>query len=180
MPTIRILAFRGTGGLFDEEDPHYTEPALIRAGHVALADVIEAVIIGFSPTSEAAEKLGGEKALLLALQKHQAQTGRLQDDTTIFERAQALALQGERTEVLELVVEISEETLATIKSWYNEKKESLYNLPIDEEGEAEFKDGEYNCATFPSFLDIPSPALTGLLRDYLYAMRQKGAKSWTR
>jgi hypothetical protein len=49
MPTIRLLAFRGTGGVFDEDHPNYQEPALIRAGHVALADVIEGKIIGFSP-----------------------------------------------------------------------------------------------------------------------------------
>jgi hypothetical protein len=176
MPIIRLLAFRGTGGVFDEEHDYYQEAGLIRAGHVALADVIEGKIIGFSPTPEAAEALGGEQALLEALGEHIAQAGRLQDDTAIFERAQALANQGERTQVWELPIEVSEATLDAIKSWYNEKKEYLYNFP---DSQGNFPEGEANCATFPKHLSIDVPATTGKLSDYLDAMKLKGAKEWS-
>jgi hypothetical protein len=177
MPIIRLLAFRGTGGVFDDEHDYYQEAALIRAGHVALADVIENKIIGFSPTPEAAEALGGEQALLEALGEHLAQAGRLQDDTAIFERAQALANQGARSQVWELPIEVSDEIFEQIKSWYNEKKEYLYNFPDDE---GLFAEGEANCATFPHQLNLPLPANTGLLKRYISAMQEKGAKLWKR
>jgi hypothetical protein len=177
MPIIRLLAFRGTGGVFDEEHDYYQEAGLIRAGHVALADVIEGKLIGFSPTPEATEALGGEKQLLIELRHHRSQAGCLQDDTAIFERAQVLANQGLRTQVWELPIEITEETLEGIKSWYNEKKEYPYNFP-DLEGN--LAEGKANCATFPLQLGLTIPVNTGKLSDYVDAMRVQGAKRWSK
>ena len=80
MPIIRVLIFRGTGGVYNPDHPYHGEPALVRAGHVGVSGVIEGKIIGFHPTSEAAEAIGGEKELLEALKDKQPQPGRLQDD----------------------------------------------------------------------------------------------------
>lgn len=177
MPQIRIVAFRGTGGVFNEEHPYYQEPGLIRAGHVALADVIGGKVVGFSPTPEAAERLGGERALLLELREHHAQPGCLQDDTTIFERASELAEQGLRTKVLELAVEVSEASIERIKAWYTERKEAQYNFPDDT---GAFVEGEANCATFLGVLGVPLPGQSGKLERFIYAMEAKGAKPWTK
>jgi hypothetical protein len=76
-----------------------------------------------------------------------------------------------------LPIEVSEETLDAIKSWYNEKKEYPYNFPNDE---GQFAEGEANCATFPHELKIPLPANTGLLKRYISAMQEKGARLWKR
>ena len=142
MPVIQIVAFRGAGGLFNEDHTHYKEPGLIRAGHVGLQGVIAGQIIGFSPTPEAAEKLGGEAKLLEALGQYLAQSGRLQDDTAIFRRAHELADKTNgRTTVWEMDVEISEETLQLIREWYNSKRTALYNLP--RQTPPQFSENEY-------------------------------------
>jgi hypothetical protein len=47
VPTIQVLIFRGTGGVYNEDSPHYHEPALVRAGHVGVMGIIEGKIIGF-------------------------------------------------------------------------------------------------------------------------------------
>lgn len=87
MPIIQVLIFRGTGGVYTEDHQYYSEPALVRAGHVGVIGIIEDKIIGFHPTSEAAEVAGDEKALLDALRQKRPQPGRLQDDDAYFERA---------------------------------------------------------------------------------------------
>ena len=46
MPVIQVLVFRGTGGVYNAEHPYYSEPALVRAGHVGVAGVIDDKIIG--------------------------------------------------------------------------------------------------------------------------------------
>lgn len=179
MPIIQIVAFRGTGGVINRDSPYFdTEPSLVRAGHVGLQGVISNSIIGFSPTPQAAEMLGGEQALLDTLVRdHIAQPGCLQDDTAVFERAYALitATNG-RTTVWMIDVEVSEETLAHIKQWYTQKREALYNLP--EQQPPEFQDGEYNCATFPSKLGVTIPIASGRLRLYVEIMKIRGAKRW--
>lgn len=123
MPIIQIVAFRGTGGVIDPDHPYFQQEAgLVRAGHVGLQGVIPGKIIGFSPTPEAAESLGGEQALLEKLvNEHEAQPGCLQDDTRHFQRAYELIVETNgRTTVWEIDVEVSGETLETIKEWYNE------------------------------------------------------------
>jgi hypothetical protein len=175
MPTIRLVAFRGTGGVYNHEHPHFNEPALVRAGHVALADVVEGKFIGFSPTPAAAQAAGSEDALLLMLAKREAQPGCLQDDTAVFERAADLADAGERTTVWQLEIDVDDETLSEIRTWYNEKREALYNFP-DEDGM--FEDNEYNCAVFPSRFKISLPVMSGSVKLYIRAMRLQGATKW--
>src|SRR5262245_5863765 len=121
MPTIFLLGFRGTGGVTDDANPHFSEPALVRAGHVAIGGVIPDVFIGFSPTPEAALAAGGELELLNLLSQHNAQPGRLQDDTEVFHRAKELAVTDDKTTVYKLNIEVTNETLETIKAWYNEQ-----------------------------------------------------------
>ena len=72
--------------------------------------------------------------------KNTPKRDRLQDDNAYFERAvELMAETNGRTTVYQYEVEISEATLANIRSWYNEKKEALYNFPDDE---GQFKRGK--------------------------------------
>lgn len=175
MPTIQLVAFRGVGGVFNDDHPLHSESALIRAGHVALGNIIGDKLIGFSPTEQALQNAGSENALLEQLKHYVAQEGKLQDDTAIFHRAQALAETGERCTVWQLNIDISEEVLETIRQWYNKDKRALYNFP-DENGQ--FETDEYNCATFPQRLGVTIPADTGYVKDYVRAMRLQGATKW--
>lgn len=177
MPIIRVLIFRGTGGIYNPDHPYYAEPALVRAGHLGLSGVIEGKIIRFHPTPEAAEALGSEKALLEALNKKKAQAGRLQDDNSFFERAfELVAETNGRTTVYFYEVEISEDTLKKIRSWYNEQKEALYNFPNDI---GQFKQGESNCAIFWQRFSIPLPVVSGNIREIIQVMDEEGYDKWS-
>jgi hypothetical protein len=174
---IRLIAFRGTGGF---RDPRYqNEPALIKAGHVGLQLEGDATIYGFHPTQEAAEAAGGEDQLTNLLKQHIAQPGNVQDDTAIFERAHALAQQGERTEVIYLTYTVSDAEFQNIHAqlleWYNNQQVFQYNFPAFD---GKFADDEYNCAMFPGLLGLTLPSESGNLVDYLDDMREKGAEEW--
>ncbi|MDQ7028039.1 MAG: hypothetical protein Q9P44_21055 [Anaerolineae bacterium] len=177
MPIIQVLIFRGTGGVQNKNHSYYSEQALVRAGHVGVMGVIEDKIIGFHPTAEAAEAVGGETALIDALIKHEPQPGCLQDDDVYFERAYELVQETKgRTTVFTYSVEISDETLHDIQSWYNDKKEALYNFP---KKDGQFEKWESNCAMFwVEWFRIPLPKRTGsiqLLTDY---MRDEEYETW--
>jgi hypothetical protein len=177
VPIIRVLIFRGTGGVYNPDHPYHGEPALVRAGHVGVSGVIEGKIIGFHPTSEAAEALGDEKKLLEALGKKKAQPGCLQDDNTFFERAVELVEETDgRTAVYMYDVEISDETLQSIRSWYTEKKSALYNFPDDD---GQFKQGEGNCAIFWQRFSIPLPVVSGNIREIIQIMDEEGYDKWS-
>jgi hypothetical protein len=177
VPIIRVLIFRGTGGVYNPDHPYHGEPALVRAGHVGVSGVIEGKIIGFHPTSEAAKALGGEKELLEALGKKKAQLGCLQDDNTFFERAVELVEETDgRTAVYIYDVEISDETLQSISSWYTEKKSALYNFPDDD---GQFKQGEGSCAIFWQRFSIPLPVVSGNIREIIQIMDEEGYDKWS-
>lgn len=178
MPIIRILIFRGTGGVYNEDHPHYNEPALVRAGHCGISGIVDDKIIGFHPTPEAAEAVGGEQVLLEALKQKQPQAGRLQDDDVYFERAYELieATDG-RTTIYMYEVEISEETLKQIRSWYNEGKEALYNFPDDD---GQFDQGESNCTLFWERFSIEMPVRTGSIKALTRFMKLKGYSTWSK
>ena len=183
MPIIQLVAFRGAGGVINRNSPYFErEPGLIRAGHVGMLGILDdepETIIGFSPTSDAAEVLGGEQALLDKLVKeHDVQPGCLQDDTAVFERAYELIDETRgRTTVWMLDVEISDDARREIQSWYTKQYTAQYNLP--EEEPPEFQNDQYNCATFPSKFNVPIPAMTGKLQQYIKHMIEKGAIEWT-
>lgn len=176
MPLIQILVFRGTGGVFNADHPYYAEPALVRAGYVGARGIIPDKIIGFHPTPQAGDRLGGEVALLQSLREKQAQPGRLQDDNVYFERAVELidATNG-RTTVYMYEIEISEETLNEIRSWYNEGKEAPYNFP-DQDGS--FNEGESNCAIFWRRFSLPLPVVSGNIREIIQIMDEEGYDKW--
>lgn len=178
MPIIQVLIFRGTGGVLNKEHPYYTEPALVRAGHVGIIGVIEGKVIGFHPTSKSVKDVGGERSLLEKLTQHEVQAGCLQDDTSVFERAMVLVKKTNgRTTVYMYEVEISDETLKNIKTWYNDKKEIPYNFPnLD----GSFKKGDSNCAVFWSnVFDIPLPLNTGSIRLLTEYMSEEGFDKWS-
>lgn len=177
MPIVQVVIFRGTGGVYRTDSTYYSEPALVRAGHVGVIGVIDNKIIGFHPTPESAETAGGEKALLNALKDKTPQPGRLQDDNEYFERAYELSETGERTTVYVYEVEISEETLKEIRSWYNEEKESLYNFPDDN---GEFNEGESNCALFWNRFNIEMPIKTGNIKELTRYMQLKRYDKWSK
>ncbi|MEO1290486.1 MAG: hypothetical protein AAFV93_22310 [Chloroflexota bacterium] len=177
MPIITVLIFRGTGGVFNVEHPYYGEPALVRAGHVGMSGIIDGKIIGFHPTLEATKKLGGEKALLQTLKDRVPQAGRLQDDTEYFERAyQLIKATNGRTTVYMYEVDISEEILTQIRTWYNEGREALYNFPNDD---GQFKVGESNCAIFWMRFSIPLPVVSGNIREIIQIMSEEGFDKWS-
>ncbi|MEM6529528.1 MAG: hypothetical protein AAF653_14620, partial [Chloroflexota bacterium] len=66
-------------------------------------------------------------------------------------------------------------TLEQIKAWYNQQKMARYNFPDDE---GKFAAGEYNCATFWDQFDMETPADTGSIKNYVRAMKLKGATQW--
>lgn len=176
MPIIQVLIFRGTGGVQNKDHPYYGEQALVRAGHVGMAGVIEDKIIGFHPTPEVAKKIGGEDALIEVLANREPQSGRLQDDDAYFLRAYELIEETEgRTTIYTYDVEVSDETLENIRSWYNGKKEALYNFP-DKNGQ--FASDEYNCAIFLKIFDIPLPARTGSIKDLTDKMKAEEYDTW--
>lgn len=179
MPIIQILIFRGTGGVYNEDHPFYSEPALVRAGHVGIIGIVEDKIIGFHPTPEAAEAAGGEKALLNALKDKKPQPGCLQDDDTYFERAyQLIEVTDGRTTVFMYEVEIAEETLNQIRSWYNDRKEVLYNFP---KPDGSFNATESNCAMFwLDWFKIPLPLKTGSISTIVKEMQKEGYSKWSK
>lgn len=168
---ILLLAFRGTGGF---NNPQYkNEPALIKVGYVGILFEGDNRIFGFHPTSEAAEAAGGQDNLVALLKQRIAQQGRIHEDTTVFERAYALNQQGERTRVIALTYEVSEETFQrvrqTLLEWYNTGKTFQYNFPFRD---GSFNEGEYNCATFPKLLGIVIPSEDRLLFNYIAEMER--------
>jgi hypothetical protein len=175
MPIIEVLIFRGTGGVTKKDHPSYHELALVRAGHVAVVGIIKGKIIGFHPTPEAAEALGGEEALINALINHQAQPGRLQDDDVYFLRAFELSKEDERTTVYTYEVEISDETLAEIEKWYNDHKEAPYNFPNKD---GSFAPNESNCATFWLRFKIALPEETGSIERLTNIMKDEEYDKW--
>lgn len=176
MPIIQVLIFRGTGGVQDKNHPYYSEQALVRAGHVGVIGVIEGKIIGFHPTTEAAEAVGGEVALIDALIKHEPQRGRLQDDDAYFERAYELVQETNgRTTVYIYDAEISKEMLETIRLWYDKGEEALYNFPDDE---GRFAQGEYNCAIFWTRFGVELPAKTGGIKELTGKMEIEEYEKW--
>jgi hypothetical protein len=177
MPVLDVLIFRGTGGVLNREHPHYDEPGLVRAGHAGIAGVIDGRIIGFHPTAEAVEEAGGERELLEALSRHESQPGCLQDDTAIFERAHELSEAGERTTVYIYSVNVSDSTLATIRAWYNEQKETPYNFPDRKTGT--FSGQESNCAIFwLKHFQIPLPVKTGQIKLLIDVMKEEEYEVW--
>ena len=73
MKNIYLIGFRGTSF----QDPQYTqEPTLIRAGHVGIAfeDDLD-LILGFHPTVEAIENIGGDEAAIEWLKENEPLEG---------------------------------------------------------------------------------------------------------
>jgi len=177
VPTIQIIAFRGTGGFYN---PKYKSlPALIKAGHVGIKFEDDPQIYGFHPSHEAEQNAGGEDNLLELLLEHEPQEGILQDDTAIFILANKLHQSGERTKVWVLEQSVDDELYRQIKDtaikWYNEKKVFQYNLP-DRNGN--FNNNEYNCAIFPKLLGINLPLDNGKVYLYIEKMIELGAGEW--
>lgn len=177
MPIVQVLIFRGTGGVYNANHPYHDEPALVRAGHVGVMGIIDNTIIGFHPTPEAAQAIGGEEALLDALREQQPQPGHLQVDNRYFERAHELAEETNgHTTVYMYEVEISDAIQQQIRSWYNEQREALYNFPNKADGK--FNEGESNCALFWNRFGIPMPVNTGNIREIIERMQADNYDMW--
>lgn len=174
---IEVLIFRGTGGVRNKSHPYYDEPALVKAGHVGVSGVIEGKIIGFHPTPEAIDAVGGVEALINELAEYKPHPGRLQDDSSYFERAYELIDEtNERTTVYTYAVDVPEETLNMIKSWYDDGKEVLYNFPNKE---GEFIDPHTNCAMFwTQWFKIPLPVNTGSIQELTDYMKREEYETW--
>jgi hypothetical protein len=173
MKKIFLIGFRGTGFI----DPQYlNEPALIRAGHVGIAFEGEIdFILGFHPTSEAIVAIGGEDIAIEHLRENEPLEGTLQADYEIFQRAHTLSESGSRTQVWQMVIEVTDENFAAIRSqateWYTDKKLFIYAFPPRNQPPLEDRD---NCATFPRRLGIEIPENTGQLARYIPALQAVG------
>ena len=171
MKKIYLIGFRGTG-FRDMKFSH--EPALIRAGHVAIAfEGFEENILGFHPTPEAIDAVGGEDAAIEELKAKKTLDGRLQEDYNIFVRAVELAEQDARTTVWQLAVEVSDEAFERIRqqaiTWYTEKQVFAYAFPPDEP----MPDRD-NCATFPRRLGLPLLDPVGQIKDFVRVLESQG------
>jgi hypothetical protein len=171
MKKVYLIGFRGTG--FREEQ-FKNEPALIRAGHVGIAfEGDEENVIGFHPTLEAVEQVGGGDAAIAWLKSGNSLEGALQKDYPIFLRAFELAQQGARTTVWQVVVELADDEFERVReqaiTWYNQHKVFAYVFPSDEP----MPDRD-NCATFPRRLGLPLLDRVGQIKDYVRALQEQG------
>lgn len=171
MKKIYLIGFRGTGF---RDTKFSREPALIRAGHVAIAfEGAEAHILGFHPTPEAVEAVGGEEAAIAWLKAKKTLDGTLQADYNIFVRAVELAQEDARTTVWQFTVEVSDADFERIRqqaiTWYTEKQVFPYAFPPDEP----MPDRD-NCATFPRRLGLPLLDPVGQIKDYVRALEMQG------
>lgn len=174
MKKVYLIGFRGTGF---RDARFQDEPALVRAGHVALAfEGNETRIIGFHPTPQAVERIGGEEAAINWLKAGKTLEGTLQEDAAIFGRAWELAQTDTRTQVWQWVVEVSDEDFRRIQqqalAWYTEQKVFIYAFPPDEP-----QPDRDNCATFPRRLGLPLLDPVGQIKDYVRVMEAQG-KPW--
>ena len=173
MKKIYLIGFRGTGF----RDMKFSrEPALIRAGHVAIVfEGFEENILGFHPTPEAIDAVGGEDAAIDGLKAKKTLEGRLQEDYDIFVRAVELAEQDARTTVWQLAVEVSDEAFERIRqqaiTWYTEKQVFAYAFPPDEP----MSDRD-NCATFPRRLGLPLLDRVGQIKDFVRVLESQGER----
>lgn len=173
MKKIYLIGFRGTGF----RDAKFSrEPALIRAGRVAMAfEGGVDHILGFHPTSEAIESVGGEEAAIALLKAKKTLEGTLQEDDSIFARALELAEQDARTTVWQFAVEVSDEDFERIRqqtiTWYTEKQVFAYAFPPDEP-----LPNRDNCATFPRRLGLPLLDPIGQIKDYVRALETRGER----
>jgi hypothetical protein len=171
MKKIYLIGFRGTGF----QDRRYVqEAALIRAGHVGFAfEGDETQIFGFHPTPEAIETVGSDEAAIEWLKAKKPLDGRLQNDYEVFARAAQLALQGARTQVFQLAIEVSDEEFERIheraKEWYNQARVFQYAFPSEP-----LAQDRGNCATFPRRLGLPLLDPIGQIKDYVRVLEQRG------
>jgi len=175
MKRITLIGFRGTSFQIPE---YQNEPALIRAGHVGFAFEDEPdLILGFHPTPEAIEAIGGEEAAIEWLKENEPLDGALQDDFSIFVRAYELHQQGARTEVWQISIELPDAEYKRIRlqalQWYTEKTVFTYAFP--QRGYPPLPDQD-NCATFPRRLALPLPEQTGQLVRYVAVLESEGTR----
>jgi hypothetical protein len=171
MQKIYLIGFRGTGF---RDTKFSREPALIRAGHVAIAfEGFEDRIYGFHPTPKAIKEIGGEEAAIAWLKAKKVLDGCLQADYAVFIRAASLALQDPRTTVWQLTIEVSDQEFERIHqqaiTWYNKGKVFAYAFPPDEP----MPDRD-NCATFPRRLGLPLLDPIGQIKDYVRVLEAQG------
>ncbi|QPC83514.1 hypothetical protein G4Y79_03780 [Phototrophicus methaneseepsis] len=183
MPILQVVIFQGTGGVYNMAHEYYGESALVRAGHVGVIGVVENQILGFHPTPEEVESMGGEAALLEYLKGHDQSDDRrsvkgcLQDDTEYFYRAYELAEETNgRTTVYMYEVEIQAFTMQEILTWYTNRKIKLYSFP---DGAGEFQYDVSNCATFwLAYFGIPLPVRTGRIKLLVEKMQIEDYSLW--
>ncbi len=181
MPTIQIVAFRGTGGLVNADHKYHREPAMVRAGHIAVGGVVPGKLVGFSPTRDALTKAGDEEKLLKQLiEARIPQDGNLKDDTFIFERAHAIADGDPKagTEVWQLAQEVNQEIVQKVQNWYNNEIEASYALPF--KGSENFPPNTFNCLTFLfDVIGINPIVRTGYMSIFMPEFKKmKGAILW--
>lgn len=175
MKKIYLIGFRGTSFQALE---YKAELALIRAGHVGFAFENDSqFMLGFHPTPEAIEAVGGEAAAIEWLKENEPLDGALQADRPIFVRAHELHLNGARTEVWQVTLELPDDEYERVRTlalqWYTEKTVFTYAFP--ERGQPPLPDRD-NCATFPRRLTLPLPETTGQLTRYIEALERAGTR----
>jgi hypothetical protein len=170
---IYLIGFRGTGFNLLE---YAGEPALLQAGHVGFAFEDDPnFILGFHPTLEAIERAGGEEEAIEWLKENEPLDGALQSDYEIFFRAHELHINGARTEVWQLTIEVDIAEYDRVREqairWYTESTIFTYAFPKG--GSLPELDRD-NCATFPRRLLLPLPEPTGQLSRYIAELEKIG------
>lgn len=177
MKRVYFIGFLGTG----IRDVRYQkEHGLIQLGHVGLAFEGEpALMLGFHPTPEAIEAIGGQEAALKWLRNRKDGNrldGCLHNDVAIFACAYEISQSNPRISVWELAQEVDEEAFEKLRKqafeWYNKKRIFPYALPLPSR-EIEWD----NCATFPRRLGLDLPETSGQLLRYIPIL-QAGGRLW--
>jgi len=158
------------------------EHPLIKAGHVGIS-LDGKTIYGFHPSPEAVAALeqlhaaGKAPSTFDFLKQGAALRGQVQIDTAVFQRATELARSGARTQVWQLVIDVSEQDFARIAQTVRQQLAngspypSWYRFPTTGEP---MPPQCNNCATWPRTLGLPIPEITGQLRDFIAVLQQRG------
>lgn len=176
MKTIYLIGFIGVG---IRNKQYQSEPGLIKVGHVGINFENDNRILGFHPTPEAINAIGGAREAMNWLRNRKDGNrldGALQDDTAIFERAYELSLRGARCTVWQQAIEFDSDTFERIReqayNWYEEQKLFPYAFPLS------IEDIEWdNCATFPRRLGLTLPEASGQLQRYIPHLQAHG-QAW--
>jgi len=168
MPTVILYGFQGNARLARGTSP------LIATGHVGLSADGGKTIYGFGPIKP--DGLSEKEFTNLLRRERQSFDGQLSDDTVLFYQVAAGQFNkgSWELELYRFWQTVEDITFAKVlQQIENKGKDSKYMLPHEN---LPFPANTYNCATFWGQCGIDIPDKSGILREYIPAMIDQGAK----